>query len=63
MSASRLPFHPGLESAFQLGALTVYEAWYLERVLESETEFNQFDLKLITWVQLINCPPEFLTLQ
>ena len=61
MSAQQMEFHPLLQSACQLQALTARQAWGLELTAVMRWGPTPAQAQHLQWVNLVNCPVEVLT--
>ena len=63
MSATQAEFSPYLQPAVDQMAISPRQAWDLELLMEMEWEPTREDLRLVLWVNHVNCPVECLQLQ
>ena len=56
-------FNPYLQPAYRMRALSAQDAWEMEQAMEGEVELTQRLCNLVQWVNLVNCPVNYLEAQ
>ena len=56
-------FNPWIQPAYQMRALSPQDAWEMEQAMEGEVELTQRLCNLVQWVNLVNCPVNYLEAQ
>ena len=58
MSGHLTQFSPYLQPAVDKMAISPQQAWDLDLLMEMDWEPTQEDLRLVLWINLVNCPAE-----